>query len=206
MRAISRRPRRSTSSARWGRRSWPCMATSTSAALVERLPAQLEIEVDRVRLAMTHDAGPAERPARAIAQALPARRRGRVRALAHPAARGPRRLSDLQPRQPDRPPAPARHTMGLARVERERSPSSWSRSDASAARARPSADVRRSDLAVLGHPGAVVLAERSPETAPAPRPASCARSRRTRAAAPPRRRAPCASRSRAAACARWPSR
>jgi uncharacterized protein len=28
-------------------------------ALVQRLPAQLEIEVDRVRLAMTHDAGPA---------------------------------------------------------------------------------------------------------------------------------------------------
>jgi uncharacterized protein len=28
-------------------------------ALVQRLPAKLEVEVDRVRLAMTHDAGPA---------------------------------------------------------------------------------------------------------------------------------------------------
>jgi putative phosphoesterase len=29
-------------------------------ALVELLPAQLELEIDRVRLAMTHDAGPAK--------------------------------------------------------------------------------------------------------------------------------------------------
>ncbi len=44
------------------------------------------------------------RPARAPARALPRRRRRGLRPLAHAAARGPRRLPDLQPRQPDRAP------------------------------------------------------------------------------------------------------
>ena len=50
-------------------------------------------------------AGP--RPPAAHAHGLPRMRRGRVRPLAHPAARGGGRLPDLQPGQPDRPPPPA---------------------------------------------------------------------------------------------------
>ena len=73
------------------------------------LPSARMVSAGGARIAMVHDAGPADGRLARLRRALPRRRRGRLRPLAHPAARARRRdgLSDLQPRQPDRPAPPA---------------------------------------------------------------------------------------------------
>ena len=56
---------------------------------------------------MIHDGGPADGRLERLRRALPGRRRGRVRPLAHAVARAARRLPDLQPGLADRAPARA---------------------------------------------------------------------------------------------------
>jgi putative phosphoesterase len=85
--------------------------------LVHRLPAQLEIEVDRARLAMTHDAGPARgRLARLrrrfrLADAVVF---GHSHIPLHEAHDGFQIFNPGSPTDRRRQP---RHTMGLARVQ-----------------------------------------------------------------------------------------
>jgi putative phosphoesterase len=88
-------------------------------ALVARLPAQLEIEVDRVKLAMTHDAGPARGRLTRLRRRFPhadAVVFGHSHIPLHEAADGFQIFNPGSPtdrrRQPER-------TMGLARVERD---------------------------------------------------------------------------------------
>jgi hypothetical protein len=87
-------------------------------ALVARLPAQLEIEVDHVRLAMTHDAGPARGRLTRLRKRFPhadAVVFGHSHIPLHETADGFQVFNPGSPtdrrRQPER-------TMGLARVAR----------------------------------------------------------------------------------------
>ena len=75
-----------------------------SAELQARLPLVRTVEAAGARIAMIHDAGPADGRLAADAPPLPGRRRGRLRPLAPAAARGARRLRDLQPGLADRAP------------------------------------------------------------------------------------------------------
>jgi uncharacterized protein len=86
-------------------------------ALVERLPAQLELEIDHTRLAMTHDAGPAR-------GRLPRLRRRFPRADAVVFGHSHMPLLDaddgfqiFNPGSPTDRRRQRQHTMGLARVE-----------------------------------------------------------------------------------------
>jgi uncharacterized protein len=87
------------------------------AALVERLPAELEIEVDRCRLAMTHDAGPARGRLARLRRRFP---RADAVVFGHShipvldAADGFQIFNPGSPTDRRRQP---RHTMGLARME-----------------------------------------------------------------------------------------
>ena len=96
-------------SRRSARRCTRCAATSTARSCGAAAATR-----DRRRRRRPDRDGPRRRPGpgapRADAPALPRRRRRRLRPLAHPAARGARRLPDLQPRLPDRaPPRAAPH-------------------------------------------------------------------------------------------------
>ncbi len=86
-------------------------------ALVERLPAELEVEVDRARLAMTHDAGPARGRAARLRTRFP---RADAVVFGHSHIPLHESSGDFQifnPGSPtDRRRQPQR-TMGLARVE-----------------------------------------------------------------------------------------
>jgi uncharacterized protein len=86
-------------------------------ALVEALPAELEVELDGVRLAMTHDAGPSKgRPAR-LQKRFPdadAVVFGHSHIPLHEAERGFQIFNPGSPTERRREP---RHTMGLARAE-----------------------------------------------------------------------------------------
>jgi putative phosphoesterase len=85
-------------------------------AVVERLPAQLELEVDRVRLAMTHDAGPARGRLARLRKRFPAADAvvfGHSHVPLHEAAHGFQIFNPGSPTDRRRQP---QHTMGLAHV------------------------------------------------------------------------------------------
>jgi putative phosphoesterase len=87
-------------------------------ALVARLPAQLEIEVDRVNLAVTHDAGPARGRLTRLRRRFPhadAVVFGHSHIPLHEAADGFQIFNPGSPTDRRRQP---QQTMGLARVER----------------------------------------------------------------------------------------
>ena len=86
-------------------------------ALVERLPAQLEIEVDGVKLAMLHDAGPARGRLARLHRRFPAASAvvfGHSHIPLHEADDGFQIFNPGSPTDRRRQP---RHTMGLARVQ-----------------------------------------------------------------------------------------
>jgi uncharacterized protein len=86
-------------------------------ALVQRLPAQLEIEVDRVRLAMTHDAGPARGRLARLRRRFPQADAvvfGHSHIPLHEAHDGFQIFNPGSPTDRRRQP---RHTMGLARLQ-----------------------------------------------------------------------------------------
>jgi putative phosphoesterase len=87
-------------------------------ALVARLPALLEIEVDGVRLAMTHDAGPARGRLARLRKRFPnadAVVFGHSHIPLHEVADGFQIFNPGSPTDRRRQP---QHTMGLARIER----------------------------------------------------------------------------------------
>ena len=90
-----------------GRRSPPCTGTSTQRSCARLLPERQVVDAAGVRIGLVHDAGPGARAPPAHANGVPGLRRGRLRSLPHPLARGGGGLPDLQPGQPDRPPPPA---------------------------------------------------------------------------------------------------
>jgi uncharacterized protein len=86
-------------------------------SLIERLPAQLELEVDRARLAMTHDAGPARGRLARLRKRFPA-----ADAVVFGHSHIPLHDDDggfqiFNPGSPTDRRHQSRHTMGLARVE-----------------------------------------------------------------------------------------
>ncbi len=86
-------------------------------ALTERLPAELEIEVDRVRLALVHDAGAARGRLARLRKRFPAADAvvfGHSHIPLHEAADGFQIFNPGSPTDRRRQP---RHTMGLARVK-----------------------------------------------------------------------------------------
>jgi uncharacterized protein len=87
-------------------------------ALVSSLPAELEVEVDRVRLAMTHDAGPANGRFARLRRRFPRANAvvfGHSHIPLHDADAGFQIFNPGSPTERRREP---RHTMGLARAER----------------------------------------------------------------------------------------
>jgi uncharacterized protein len=87
------------------------------APLLERLPAQLEVEFDGGRLAMTHDAGPAKGRLARMRRRFPAADAvvfGHSHIPLHEADRGFQIFNPGSPTERRREP---RHTMGLARAE-----------------------------------------------------------------------------------------
>ncbi len=87
-------------------------------ALVESLPAELEVELDGVRLAMTHDAGAAEGRVARLRRRFP-RADAVVFGHSHiPLAEADQGLQIFNPGSPTERRRQPRHTMGLARAER----------------------------------------------------------------------------------------
>jgi len=89
-------------------------------ALVESLPPQLEVELDGTHLAMTHDAGPAKGRLARLRQRFP---RADAVIFGHSHTPLLDALEDFQIFNPGSPTERRRqpqHTMGLARVVRER--------------------------------------------------------------------------------------
>jgi hypothetical protein len=87
-------------------------------ALRERLPAELEVELDGARLAMTHDAGPASGRIARLRRRFPRADAvvfGHSHIPLHEADDGFQIFNPGSPTDRRRQP---RHTMGLARVER----------------------------------------------------------------------------------------
>jgi putative phosphoesterase len=86
-------------------------------ALVERLPAQLEVEVDHVRVAMTHDAGPARGRLLRLRRRFP---RADAVVFGHlhiPLLDADGGFQIFNPGSPTDRRRQAQHTMGLARVK-----------------------------------------------------------------------------------------
>jgi hypothetical protein len=86
-------------------------------ALVERLPAQLELEIDRIRVAMTHDAGPARGRLSRLRRRFP-RADAVVFGHSHiPLLESAAGFQIFNPGSPTDRRRQRRHTMGLARVQ-----------------------------------------------------------------------------------------
>jgi putative phosphoesterase len=88
-------------------------------ALVQRLPAQLELELGRVRLALTHDAGPAKGRLRRLRTRFPRADAvvfGHSHIPLHEVDEGFQIFNPGSPTDRRRQP---QHTMGLARIEDE---------------------------------------------------------------------------------------
>jgi putative phosphoesterase len=86
-------------------------------ALVERLPAQLELEIDRVRVAMIHDAGPARGRLLRLRRRFP-RADAVVFGHSHiPLLDADAAFQIFNPGSPTDRRRQRHHTMGLARVE-----------------------------------------------------------------------------------------
>ena len=86
-------------------------------ALVERLPAQLELEIDRIRIAMTHDAGPARGRLSRLRRRFP-RADAVVFGHSHiPLLESAAGFQIFNPGSPTDRRRQRRHTMGLARVQ-----------------------------------------------------------------------------------------
>jgi hypothetical protein len=89
-------------------------------ALVDALPAELEVELDGVRLAMTHDAGPAKGRVARLRKRFPRADAvvfGHSHIPLHEAGQG---LQIFNPGSPTERRREPRHTIGLARAEHAR--------------------------------------------------------------------------------------
>jgi putative phosphoesterase len=85
--------------------------------LVERLPAQLEVEIDHVRIALTHDAGPARGRLSRLRRRFP-RADAAVFGHSHiPLHEAYERFQIFNPGSPTDRRRQRQHTMGLARIE-----------------------------------------------------------------------------------------
>ena len=84
------------------------------------LPETAEVEAAGARIAVIHDAGPAAGASERLRGArFPGGRRGRLRPLAHPAARAaPDGFQIFNPGSPTERRRAPRHTMGMARMPR----------------------------------------------------------------------------------------